>query len=494
MLSPDISGWITIESHGTSALTSGRDRPSAEAVSQVPDILPLRHPDIEMNVIPGDGVRTDLPHDIARSHNSPRHDDNQFAEAILQSSDKVQTVWEPYKNRFRVLASCFMALSNGMNDSAPGALIESIERKYDIDYGTVSIIFVCNAIGFVAAAFFLSALLRRIGQAKCLGISEIFLILGYTGLVTTPPFPVICASFFFLGLGMSMNLAICQVFCANLANNTALLGAYQGAYGIGGTIGPIIATALVSNGYVWSRYYFILLGIAIFNLAFGPWSFWNHERESKASPADAIPATTTQSSTKRKLKSFRVLMSHKPTILGALFIFAYQGAEVAISGWVISFLVQFRHGDPSKVGYVTSGFWAGITLGRFTLSFLAHKTGERPFVFAVTAGALILELLIWFIPSIIGSSVAVAFSGFLLGPVSPAAIHIFQRLIPREMQISSLSIIGSIGTSGGAVAPFMTGMIAQHMGTFVLHPICIGLFVCMAATWWMIPKVEKRSE
>jgi fucose permease len=52
-------------------------------------------------------------------------------------------------------------------------------------------------------------------------------------------------------------------------------------------------------------------------------------------------------------------------VLGALFIFAYQGSEVAISGWVISFLVQFRHGDPSKVGYVTSGFWAGITLGRF---------------------------------------------------------------------------------------------------------------------------------
>tara|TARA_R110002060_G_scaffold76625_2_gene87160 strand:+ start:349 stop:972 length:624 start_codon:yes stop_codon:yes gene_type:complete len=162
---------------------------------------------------------------------------------------------------------------------------------------------------------------------------------------------------------MSMNLAICQVFCANLANNTALLGAYQGAYGIGGTIGPIIATALVSNGYVWSRYYFILLGIAIFNLAFGPWSFLNHERESITSLANTLPVVTTQSSTKRKLKSFRVLMSHKPTVLGSLFIFAYQGAEVAISGWVISFLVQFRHGDPSKVGYVTSGFWAGITLG-----------------------------------------------------------------------------------------------------------------------------------
>lgn len=72
-------------------------------------------------------------------------------------------------------------------------------------------------------------------------------------------------------------------------------------------------------------------------------------------------------------------------------------------------------------------------------------------------------------------------------------MHIFERLIPRKMQISALSLIGSVGSSGGAVAPFMTGMIAQQAGTFVLHPICISLFVAMGGVWWMLPKVDKRS-
>jgi fucose permease len=143
---------------------------------------------------------------------------------------------------------------------------------------------------------------------------------------------------------------------------------------------------------------------------------------------------------------------------------------------------------------------------------LAHHIGERLFVFIVTVGvsglflcswrkispislqALILELLIWFVPSIPGDSIAVAFSGLLLGPIYPCAVHIFQRLIPRKMQISSLSLIGSVGSSGGAVAPFMTGMLAQHVGTFVLHPICIGLFVSMGLTWFFLPEPEKRSE
>ena len=151
--------------------------------------------------------------------------------------------------------------------------------------------------------------------------------------------------------------------------------------------------------------------------------------------------------------------------------------------------------------------------GRFTLSFLSHRIGERLFVFIATAGvktfelyippsalltfppqALMLELLIWFAPSIPGDSVAVAFSGLLLGPMYPSAVHIFQRLIPRKMQISSLSLIGSVGSSGAAVAPFMTGILAQHVGTYILHPICIGLFVCMAFSWWSLPKPEKSSE
>ncbi|TVY41049.1 Bypass of stop codon protein [Lachnellula subtilissima] len=415
--------------------------------------------------------------------------------------NQMQTIWEPYKNRFRVLATSLTALANGMNDSANGALIGSIEKHYNIKYGTVSTIFLCNALGFIVAAFFVSSLSQRLGRAKTLIISEVFLILGYVIIVTTPSFGVVAISYFLLGIGMAINLAIGQVYCANLANNTVILGLYQGAYGIGGTMAPLIATSMISRGYLWSRFYIILLSIAAFNLFFAAWAFWGYEKhEDESDPTLPPPASEQsnrdQSSTTpgRRWSSMKTLLTDKATLFGALFIFAYQGAEVSISGWVISFLVQFRNGDPTKVGYVTAGFWAGITLGRFTLSFLAHKMGERSFVFIVTAGALVLEIIVWFVRSIPGDSVAVAFSGLLLGPIYPAAVHIFQRLIPKKMQISSLSLIGSVGTSGGAIAPFMTGMIAQKAGTFVLHPICIGLFAIMAVTWWMLPEPERKSE
>lgn len=129
MLPPDVAGWITIESRGESAHATERHRHSAELVHQDPEIISPPGPsDIEMNTFSGDDARTSVQQQTTQGH-EPRHlDDNQNEHIVIQSSDQIQTVWEPYKNRFRVLASCFMAFSNGMNDAAPGALIESIER------------------------------------------------------------------------------------------------------------------------------------------------------------------------------------------------------------------------------------------------------------------------------------------------------------------------------------------------------------------------------
>jgi MFS family permease len=132
---------------------------------------------------------------------------------------------------------------------------------------------------------------------------------------------------------MSINLAIGQVFCANLANNTVMTGLFQGAYGLGGTIAPLIATSIVSRGYLWSRFYIILLGLAAFNLFFAAWAFWKYEAESN--PALPRPTTgrgdrsQTTASPQRRWNSIKALLSHRMTVLGALFIFSYQ---VRLSG------------------------------------------------------------------------------------------------------------------------------------------------------------------
>lgn len=78
--------------------------------------------DIEMSSI-SNGVATPIQDDAPRSPDSA--DDTHLAGPTVE---QVQTIWTPYKNRFRVLASCLTVFGNGSNDSAPGALLASIEK------------------------------------------------------------------------------------------------------------------------------------------------------------------------------------------------------------------------------------------------------------------------------------------------------------------------------------------------------------------------------
>jgi hypothetical protein len=58
----------------------------------------------------------------------------------------------------------------------------------------VSTIFICNALGFLAAATYVNGLATKIGRGKTLIISESLLILAYAILATTPPFAVVALS------------------------------------------------------------------------------------------------------------------------------------------------------------------------------------------------------------------------------------------------------------------------------------------------------------
>lgn len=356
-----------------------------------------------------------------------------------------------------------------------------------------------NAIGFISAAFIVDPLRAHFGRAKSLAIAQALMACGYIPIVCEPSFPVVVTAFFFLGFGMAINLSLGNVFAANLRNGTANLGAMHGSYGLGGTLGPLIATVMVTKGGLsWSRYYLLPLSMTVFNLFFAAWSFWHYEAEpgqSLLSNAERIASRTQGSNNQpRQFSAMAKAFKSKTVILGALFVFAYQGAEVSISGWVISFLIATRHGNPAAVGYVTAGFWGGITIGRFVLSHTAHKIGEKRFVYGMAIGAAIFELLVWFVPNVIGDAVALAIVGLLLGPVYPCATHVFSRLIARQDQVRSLGVISAFGSSGGAVAPFTTGILAQATGTFVMHPIAVGLFAVMLGCWFSLPSVRKRTE
>ncbi|KMU78812.1 hypothetical protein CISG_01852 [Coccidioides immitis RMSCC 3703] len=131
--------------------------------------------------------------------------------------------------------------------------------------------------------------------------------------------------------------------------------------------------------------------------------------------------------------------------------------------------------------------------GRFLLSHPAQKLGRKVSTAGLIAGSAFFQLLVWLVPNIVGDAIALAIVGLLLGSIYPCATAVFATLLPRGIQLSSLGFVSAMGSSGGAVAPFFTGLLAQNLGTVVLHPICIMLYAVMLVSWVFLPKIRKED-
>ncbi|KAM3511552.1 hypothetical protein MY11210_004838 [Beauveria gryllotalpidicola] len=127
---------------------------------------------------------------------------------------------------------------------------------------------------------------------------------------------------------------------------------------------------------------------------------------------------------------------------------------------------------PASVGYVTAGFWGGITLGRFLLVAPAQRIGEKRYVYGLVVGALVFELLVWLVPDVVGNAVAVSIvSASCLAPCTRAPCPPFLRGMSHKETLSGMGTIRAFGSMGGAVWPFIVGLLAQAVDTWVLHPI-----------------------
>ncbi|EXJ75258.1 uncharacterized protein A1O5_01954 [Cladophialophora psammophila CBS 110553] len=431
------------------------------------------------------------PGELERSQPpTPKRD--QAVDAIVQS------ISNPPRNRWRVAAASVMFFLLGLNDAATGALIPYLEKDYHIGYAIVSLIFITNALGFISMAPVIQLIESRLGRTRSYIIATSMMSIGYITIVCSPPFPVVVLSFYFLGCGMGLFLAMTNAFIVNLLNGTVVLGFCHGLYGLGGIVSPLIATAMVSSGIHWAHFYFITLSISLLSVLLMGWSFRGFESDAAVQLLSSLERTASrQAAGSAELTKVQVLkraVKNRTTLLGATFVFFYQGAEVAISGWVISYLIHYRRGDPSHVGNVTSGFWGGITVGRFILTHFAHKVGEKFAVVLLIIGAAIFQLLVWLVPNIIGNAVAESIVGLFLGPIYPCATAVFAKLLPKSIQISSLSVVTSMGSSGGALVPFITGILAQKLSTVALHPVVLISFASMSVTWFLLPRIGKRTE
>lgn len=93
------------------------------------------------------------------------------------------------------------------------------------------------------------------------------------------------------------------------------------------------------------------------------------------------------------LSQTRLALTYQATWTCAIFLFLYGGVEVAIGGWIVVFMTNVRHGSAFASGMTETGFWLGITVGRFVLGFVSPRLGEKLAIAMYLSFSIALELI-----------------------------------------------------------------------------------------------------
>ncbi|KAL1844444.1 hypothetical protein VTK73DRAFT_2548 [Phialemonium thermophilum] len=301
-----------------------------------------------------------------------------------------------------------------------------------------------------------------------------------------PPYPSLPVLMLFPGFGSGLEDSAWNAWIGNMQNANELLGFLHGAYGLGATIGPLIATAMVTKGDLpWYTFYYLMAGMCGVEELLTVTAFWGATAQAYRE--------THQSTTGGSRTTTRHVMRNPITWLVAFFLLGYVGAEVSLGGWIVTFMLRVRHAAPFAAGLTVTFFWLGLTLGRVVLGFVTGRIGEKGAITLYLLLTVALQLLYWLVPSFVASAVFVSFLGFFSGPLFPAAIVAATKLLPSDYHVSAIGFAAAFGGGGAAVFPFAVGAIAQKKGVSVLQPIVLAIFLFILILWWLLPGGLRRG-
>ncbi|KAJ7492833.1 MFS general substrate transporter [Mycena latifolia] len=456
--------------------------------------------------------------------------------------------------KWRLASALFLYFLNGWGDGVTGTALPYFRAEFHLSYMTSSLLFAATSCGFTTGTllvprimnflgrFYLSdvklavlpispfriALSRELSsgvghspsQARYLAVILISLFppTNYIMMGSKSGFPTMFMAYVLVAFGRAILTAPLNIFLSDIPSRP--LGYAFGLWGFGAVASPLVFQATTAAGLPWAHFYFGSLVLAAANAAFLGITFKPTAREFATDRKNALDEADSRSSPSHSLATIsdpesisvppqsapanqlRLVSSMPYQWAVSLFVLFYCGSETTTQGLIVQYLLAERSADPNTVGYVASGFWAGISASRLVWRslLLAGNTSYKdvlvscftiPLIGGLTmsilGGALIMQLFIWFIDSNVENAVSTALIGALFGPLFPACLELANDLLPVEVNMISMAIISASGSMGSAIFPFITGVVTTKYSMRCWSYITVLQFSILFGTWYLFP-------
>lgn len=373
--------------------------------------------------------------------------------------------------RGRVLVAFVAVAFMGSAAGVQGVLLPRQADDYGIGTGTVSLVFVAFAVGYMVSAVANGPLIHRLGMRGHVMVGAGVVALALAAMALRPSFGALVLLQVAYGYGMGALDAGLNAYLSGLERSRSVLNSFHAFFGIGALIGPVVAAAMMDAGLSWPAVYAALAGPAV--LLFAALTSY---------PAALVTGRAQERPRVSAALAYRVVW------ISAAFLAVYLGLEIGFGDWGVAFLEQDRGQEVVAAGWTVSGYWAGLTLGRFVLNALAERVGIG--MAGLTAGCIggvVAGIaLVWATASPSLTAAGLVAVGFFLGPIFPTMIAAVPRLVPEPLVATAIGILIATSIVGSAVFPWLIGALADRSGMWVLLPVTLALAGLLAVAWWRI--------
>ncbi|KAK1999216.1 major facilitator superfamily transporter [Colletotrichum falcatum] len=378
----------------------------------------------------------------------------------------------------KVAATAWSFIVLGLFVSTTGVIIPHLQRDYRLTDMRVSSVFLVGPVGYCSASWLSSRIHLGLGQRGVAVIGPACHLFYAAAGALRPPFPAFLLSVGVGSFGMGLLDGSWCAWVAGLESANALSGILHGSFSAGAAVCPYVAGILISkNGGLWHQWFYVLslasaAEILILCLAFG------HEDANKCHDNKA-------DSNRNPLAKVdqRKALTYSATWVYAAYLLAEVGTESTVSGWVVAFMLRIRHTGTYSSSVCSSGFWGGMAAGRLALGFVTDKLGARRAVTLYLVLAPVFVVLFTVIRVLWVSVLAMSLVGFFMGPLFPSCIVQLVSFLPRGLHVGAVSFVASVGQIGGAILPYLLGVITQVMGLRVFPYMLLAQFVVMLLFW-----------
>lgn len=396
---------------------------------------------------------------------------------------------EPTEQRMRIGCSFYAFVLIGVTDAVLGVALPGVMAHYAVTQAVVSVLFPASSLGFLVAAFTSGLLFERLGQRSALMLGVALLLFGALCFAVLVPFALLPLALLCIGSGEAILDAGLNAYFARSPASGKLLNYLHAFYGVGALLGPLLAGALIALAWGWNTTYGVLAGgvaLALLGIAV---AFPQRETAATDGQDRSLEKEGAQTSGNTLIAALRL-----PLVMScSLFLLLYVGTEVSLGVWSYSLLLGRNLASALVVSWMISGYWLGLTFGRFVIGRLAARLDAKRMLSTCLAGAACGVALVWGGPNGMLVALGLFVAGFFLGPIYPAIIAFLGASLPGRLSQSAIGFATSMASVGAAFFPWLVGALGQHVGLWVLFPIALTLTVIMLGLWWMVQRRPQQK-